>query len=148
MVRKIYQDEIEHYYYALYRPYIEELKKVGGGDGMPLPLLTYHICQGDLEFFVFDEDKGFALTEYVKHLEMTFLMEFYVKPGYRRRGIGREAFNKMDFRTPIFFTVFRANSTAMSFWEVITEGWHDIEPTEEQVKFAKSSKLFCIERGN
>lgn len=157
MLRKVQQDEINRFYWELYRPYIAELFSFGGGDGMTESVLRYNLCNTPMDAYVIEmdgEEAGFLIAERVTppdiYRPMTFLVEFGVKRKYRRRGIGTTAFSELldGLDAPIFFIVLPKNEKAAAFWrrQVALNNLVPVKPDRRQIRFASGGHLFCFEK--
>lgn len=157
MLRKIQQDEINRFYWELYRPYIEELSRIGGSGGMTENVLRYYLCNTPMEAYVIELDKkevGFLLTEEVSppalSRQMLYLVEFGIVRKHRCRGIGSHAFSELlsALDTPIFFIVLPKNEKAAAFWrrQIALNNLVPVKPDSEQIRFAEGNQLYCFEK--
>lgn len=157
MLRRVTPAEIPYFYDTLYKPYIDELRQYGGCDGMTLSRLIYHLSHEPMEAYVFEvdgSDAGFVIREHVTgeslYVPMDYLIEFYVKREYRRRGIGTAAFAELldDTDRPFFFTVLTLNESAAAFWrrQIALNDLRPVRPDPGQIRFAGDSQLFCLKK--
>ena len=157
MLEKVQQDEINHLYTFLYKPYIEELRTFGGSDGMTENVLRYNLCNTSMDAYIIEEEGeevGFLIAERVSppdiYRPMLFLIEFYIVHERRREGAGSKAFSELlgAIDTPIFFTVLPENEGASSFWrrQIALNGLIPVRPDPEQLSFAEGLQLFCFEK--
>ena len=157
MLREIKNGENDELYRGMYRPYIDELKSFGGGNGMSLDALEKYLDAAFMKLWAIEsdgQDVGFILTEYVSeknlYRPMLYIAEFYVAPGFRRRGIGSEAFTELLATTsdPVFFVVLNGNTPAEAFWRRQI-GVHDlvpVRPDPRQIRFAGNEQLYCFRK--
>ena len=156
-LRELQKREIAGFIMDMYRPYIEELKPYGGGSGMATPDLVNDIVNKHLAVYIIEENSitaGFILTEPVGEAElyrpMLFISEFYVRPKYRKQGVGAAAFRTLldKTSTPLFWTVLPKNIPAVKFWQKILRENPilPIKPDPGQIEFAGKSTLYCVEQ--
>lgn len=124
-------------------PYLHELVPEGPAAYPHLELYWHEAGRMPYLLRVGDEDAGFALVRHHPEIAFHEMAEFYIRPAWRRRGIGAVAARALFARHPGWWhlQVLDSNHPARAFWQRVIPG----TPRREQ-QMAPTGRRYCVLR--